>query len=294
MKIVRDEMKIVNVIGGLGNQMFQYSFALALKNITKGKVKLDIGNFTGYKLHNGFEIGKIFTNYLEIANGKEVKKISYQSNDVYSKVLKKIFKRKKFEFYEQKMEYKEFSSIIDKKYFKGYWQSEKYFYVIKDEIKNFFKFPEIKDNKNMKILKRINSSNSVSIHIRRGDYVSHPIHGGICSIAYYKKAIEHLKINVKEPVFYIFSNDIQWCKENLNLSEANYIDWNQGEMSFRDMQLMSECQHNIIANSSFSWWGAWLNNNTDKIVVAPSKWFNSENMNIKDLIPKEWVKINVK
>ncbi len=285
-------MKIINIIGGLGNQMFQYAFALSLKNKTKEEVKIDISSFNGYELHNGYEINKIFHKNLKICSNKERKKISYNGKEFTQKLKRKIFKIEKNEYFEQDFSYNK-NLNYTKKYFIGYWQSEKYFNEIKEEIKKKFKFPEIKDNKNMIILNKIKSNNSVSIHIRRGDYINHPIHGGICDIAYYKKAIKYIKTNVKDPIMYIFSDDIKWCKENLYLSDANYINWNQGEDSFRDMQLMSECKHNIIANSSFSWWGAWLNNNVNKIVIAPSKWFNDKNMDTKDLLPKEWRRIHV-
>ena len=111
------------------------------------------------------------------------------------------------------------------------------------------------------------------------------------AIEYYEKAINYVKNKIEGPVFFIFSNDIDWCKENFSFEEAYFVDWNIGEKSFRDMQLMSSCKHNIIANSSFSWWGAWLNNNLDKIIIAPSKWLNDERVDIDDIIPEGWIKI---
>ncbi len=124
-----------------------------------------------------------------------------------------------------------------------------------------------------------------------GDYVNHPIHGGICTMDYYQQAIDIMKSKIVNPKFFIFSNDIEWCHSHLKLADAVYITGNKGENSYRDMQLMSMCKHNIIANSSFSWWGAWLNNNPDKIVIAPAKWFNDPKINTRDLIPDDWIKI---
>ncbi len=144
------------------------------------------------------------------------------------------------------------------------------------------------------MLNLLQSKKTVSIHIRRGDYVQHPFFKDICTISYYKNAIKYIRNNAEIDLFCIFSNDIQWVKNNFSEEltdiETVFVDWNKGNDSFRDMQLMSVCNHNIIANSSFSWWGAWLNNNKDKIVVAPYKWMN------KDLkstpICESWIKIS--
>lgn len=178
-------------------------------------------------------------------------------------------------------------------YILGCPQSEKYFFNIKEKIKYIYNFPEIFDEKNKKILNLIKKSNSISIHIRRGDYINEPGLGGMISKKYYIEAIEYIKEKIIDPVFYVFSNDINWCKENLKIDfPIYYIDWNKGKESFRDMQLMSLCKHNIIPNSTFSWWGAWLNSNPNKIVVAPERWFNPEVQQIdKDIIPINWIKI---
>lgn len=187
-----------------------------------------------------------------------------------------------------------FSLNLDEDYYlDGYWQDLRYFEE-EHKVKDYFKFREL-DSRNKKICGQIKNHNSISIHIRRGDYVKNSLYEGICTLDYYKKAIDYIKKRVEEPHFYVFSNDIRWSRENIGLkeNEVDYIDWNVDVDSYKDMQLMSYCKHNIIANSSFSWWGAFLNRNSKKIVISPKIWNNlrseeSSNMLIRD----EWIKID--
>ena len=135
---------------------------------------------------------------------------------------------------------------------------------------------------------------AVSLHVRRGDYVSDPKTKailGVCSLDYYRAAIAHIAERIESPAFFVFSDDIAWAKANLEIPfPCEYVDHNQGQQSYNDMHLMSLCKHHIIANSSFSWWGAWLNPRKDKIVIAPENWF-ANNEDAKDLIPPESVKL---
>ena len=148
--------------------------------------------------------------------------------------------------------------------------------------------------KNKNILEEIKKRNSISIHIRRGDYVNDinakKILGDNCNLLYYQKAIEYIYSVITSPFFYIFSDEPEWVKNNFSFLENSLIiDWNKGKDSWQDMMLMSHCKHNIIANSSFSWWGAWLNNNNNKIVIAPKKWFNT--FEAPYIVPNEWIRI---
>jgi hypothetical protein len=137
------------------------------------------------------------------------------------------------------------------------------------------------------------NSKCTSVHIRRGDYISHPLFKNICTVGYYKSAIEYVRNNAVIDNLIIFSNDIKWCEETFCESITGlkniYVSWNSGEKSFRDMQLMSLCQNNIVANSSFSWWGAWLNQHDNKIVVCPSIWMNKGYA--PNIIPEDWITI---
>ena len=178
-------------------------------------------------------------------------------------------------------------------YFDGYWQNENYFSFCQSIVRKNFTFPIIEDSRNIEVLNAIRLKNAVSIHVRRGDYLNNSILGNNCNLDYYKNAIEYMLNYQSVNLFCVFSNDIEWCKEKLgpllHSVQTLYIDWNKDKSSFVDMQLMSMCAHNIIANSSFSWWGAWLNQNPSKVVIAPRKWRNIETAS--DPVPDNWIRI---
>jgi hypothetical protein len=285
-------MKIVKIIGGLGNQMFQYAFYLALKQFCTD-IKVDLSAFQSYELHNNFELNRIFNIKFDTASKKNRLNLSYQGNEFYIRVIRKLCKYKNTEFIEPHLGFFEQVFRLDgDTYYDGYWQSYKYFCNIEDLIRTSFEFSNIKSEKNLRCIKQISTSNSIGIHIRLGDYVNNPVYADICTVEYYKKAINHMRNNVINPVFYIFSNDISYCMNNLDiLGGCYFIDWNTGYNSYLDMYLMSHCKHNIIANSSFSWWAAWLNTSEDKIVIAPSRWLNDTRININDILLPAWIKL---
>ena len=280
-------MKVVKVIGGLGNQMFQYAFYLQQKLYPENiPTLLDIKAFQKYKLHNGYEIENIFKNAdNNYATDKDLKKLFgiYYYFGKLSNKSSKYIKQKNFGYDNKYLE-------MTSGYFNGYWQSEKFFKNIENDLRSHFGFSDI-DNKNRELYQQIKDKNTISIHVRRGDYINHPVHGGICDLDYYNKAINYCLNNINECHFVMFSNDIEWCKANLNIDNVSYVDWNNNNSSYRDMQLMSLCKNNIIANSSFSWWGAWLNENPNKTVIAPNKWFNDDSINQKDICPSKWLRI---
>jgi hypothetical protein len=284
-------MQIIWCLGGLGNQMFQYAFYRRLQLDGKN-VALDISGFNDYALHYGFELERVFGLRINLANFDEVNKIKQMVSGaaVFQKIWWKISNSKPIIHQKYFGYHYGYVNVQESVYYEGYWQSEKYFGDRADIIRKDFSFPVL-DNRNEVYAELIRNCNAVAIHIRMGDYVSHPLHGGISTLDYYQQAVDIIKAKVLNPHFFIFSNDISWCKINLNLENAVYITGNEGENSYKDMQLMSMCKHNIIANSSFSWWSAWLNNSQDKIVIAPKKWFNDSKINTKDLIPDGWHKI---
>lgn len=285
-------MQIVWCSGGLGNQMFQYAFYRSLQLGGKN-VALDISGFDGYELHNGFELDKVFSIKINLADKMLVNDIKQKISQVnlLKRIWWKIFVNSRLGIEQKDFGYSsKFNNLQGLKYLKGYWQSEKYFDKFAAIIRDDFTFSVLNEI-NQPIAEYILKANSISIHVRMGDYVNHPLHGGVCTIDYYQRAIDFIKSEVEDPMFFVFSNDVEWCKKNLQLENTIYVTGNDGENSYRDMQLMSMCKHNIIANSSFSWWGAWLNNNSDKIVIAPEKWFNDENINTCDLLPESWMKI---
>ena len=275
-------MIIVRVTGGLGNQMFQYAMYKSLEK--KGKlVKLDCKSFYETKKeHNGYELERIFDIKPNKPTKEDLEKFDENNISTLFKIKRKLFGDKKFVYDTKEYVFNKDVYKLKNSYLNGYWQSIKYFEGIENDIKKDFRFKNQLDNKNLEILNEIENSNSISIHIRRGDYMSpenYNMYGCIATPTYYKKAIKVIEEKVENPTFFVFSNDMDWVKKNIQInSRVFYIDINSGNGSYKDMQLMSNCKHNIIANSSFSWWGAWLNENKNKIVIAPKKWINREDV----------------
>lgn len=291
-------MKIIKILGGLGNQMFQYAFYIAMKNrFPEQKVVIDISCFKGYNLHNGFELNRIFDVNYQVATAKEIKDSAYPYfNYKFWKYGKYILPRRKTMYIEKDFLHYDDHVFDDngKVYFDGYWQNILYFKKYQNVINKIFTFKPFNEDRNIRLSKRISSCSCLSIHIRRSDYLKHKLYKGLCNLDYYKKAISYVKEKHTIDMACIFSDDIPWCKEFilplLDKEEIIFVDWNTGETSYRDMQLMSICKYNIIANSSFSWWGAWLNDNTDKLVVAPKKWINRKS-NFEMNMDKDWIRI---
>jgi len=287
-------MIITKLIGGLGNQMFQYAVGRRAAYINNTSLKLDIA---GYENQADITPRKysldIFNIKEEFVNTNEIRKLK-KTASLFSRFMlgnkQSYVKEKHFQFDQNILK------IKNNTYLEGYWQSEKYFKDIEIIIRKEFSFKEeVQDKLNKKNISQIVNSNSISIHIRHGDYIfdkgTHERHG-VCKLEYYKRAIELIIKKVKNPHFFVFSDDHKWMKQNLILKYPyNYIVNNFGNKDYEDMRLMGLCKHNIIANSSFSWWGAWLNQNKNNIVIAPNKWFKDKSTNTKDLLPQSWIKI---
>ncbi|TKC02910.1 alpha-1,2-fucosyltransferase [Pedobacter frigoris] len=285
-------MKIVRFLGGLGNQMFQYAFYKALQKRFPN-VKADLQGFHDYGLHNGFELEDIFDIHVSEASLFKSKLYQVQHKKWIYRKLRRIMNLKKAYQEESNLFGFDPQVLTNPKpaYYWGYWQNIAYFQDISKALKTDFEFKNPLDDKNQQALNRIQNSNSVSIHIRRGDYLTDPLLGGLCSLKYYQSAIAYIQSKVDSPRYFIFSNDIAWCQENLKITNCEFISWNNNSSSYIDMQLMSQCKHNIIANSSFSWWGAWLNQNQNNIVICPKKWVNDVNLDTSGLIPQTWLSI---
>lgn len=293
-------MVIVNIIGGLGNQMFQYATGRALA-LRKGvPLKLDVSGYATYGLHQGFELTHVFNLDMELAESEDVRKIlGWKSlpriRSLFSRPQFSLFRSDKLVIEPSFHYWDKINQVHDDCYLEGYWQTEKYFYDAAATIRRDFVFRTPLDKKNDESATLISEVNAVSLHVRRGDYVSDARTAethGLCSIEYYRAAVQVVAERVPNAHLFVFSDDICWVKKNLPLDlPANYIDHNQGAQSFNDMRLMSMCKHHIIANSSFSWWGAWLNPNPSKIVVAPRKWFSMSGYNTSDIICSGWLVI---
>ena len=290
---------VVRIGGGLGNQMFQYAFARSLEIRHKKEVFLDIKSLETNKRNYELYHFTIKENYVDTSKMKYF----YAKNFVEKSFYYLQYKFKKDNGLTRRIRERgrgfssQYLEIRENAYFHGCWQSERYFENIKKTVRNEFNFREKPRGKNIEMIKKIKADRlSVSIHVRRGDYISDVKNlkkHGVCNIEYYLNAIKYMKDKVGKNIhFYIFSDDMKWVRENLSIDcLTTYVEHNGGEQSFEDMRLMSLCSHNIIANSTFSWWGAWLNRNPNKIVIAPQKWFHSVEIENKDIIPKEWIRI---
>ena len=278
-------LKIIIIRGGLGNQMFIYAFYLSLKKKYPFSIFF-LDMLDSWFAHGGYDILKVF----QLENRK-----TYKFYMRIRSICDKYFTKYLFYRFSESSVHEIVSAQRNKRkallIYDGFWQSEKYFESVKNIVKQKFQFDLDKLNHESKfLLAEINRNNSVAIHIRRGDYLNHnEIFGNICTVDYYLKAISQLKELEKDLHFYFFSDDKDWIKSNFNLENSSMVDCNYEEDSWQDMCLMSYCKHNIIANSTFSWWGAWLNNNPNKKVIAPQKWSNT----IKDVevIPDSWIKL---
>lgn len=289
-------MIISQIIGGLGNQMFQYAMGRALSLENGQPLMLDISDFDSYHLHQGFELQRIFNASILIAQPPDIQHVlGWQSPHFVRWLLMRPafsgLRGKKFVLEPHFQYWSKVSDIQGDCYVRGYWQSEKYFQQHTAAIRQDFSFKLPLTGKNAELVSQMTQVNAISLHVRRGDYVNNSktnsVHG-VCSLDYYQAAVEYISRRVENPCFFVFSDDIPWVKKNLKIGmPCEYVDHNQGPASHLDMQLMSKCRHHIIANSSFSWWGAWLNLDPHKIVIAPRKWF-SASKNTADLLPIAW------
>ena len=277
-------MKIVFIQGGLGNQIFQYAFFRYL--IKKGYRRVYLDGAAGFiSKHGGFELKRLFPSIA--ADQRVLPYWKARPPYLLGELLRLIFRLD--------LRTDEEQPKGRKLWWKAHWQEYRYPEYVREEIVKSLEFIPIEDEKNVKILQLITSTNAVSIHVRRGDYLQphmRPMFGDICSTDYYHKAIGYIRGKVENPQFFVFSDDPDWVKKNLSPECAVYVDWNRGKDSFRDMQLMSCCKHHIIANSSFSWWGAWLSPYPEKLVVCPAKWFHNFPVEKVDrLLPPDWHRI---
>lgn len=292
---------ITRLIGGLGNQMFQYAAGRKAAKANNTELKLDIfgfktiKNITPYDYSlKPFKIQECFATQKEVDYFKKFAKREEGGvkNFFYNLLIansSKYVKENRFVFDEK------FLNIKARAYLEGHWASEKYFMEIKDIILKEFTLKEAFLKKiNQSMLKKIRSTNSVSLHVRRGDYAYDKRtnkHHGLCSLSYYYSSSEQINKKINNPYFFIFSDDIDWVGKNLKLNfPTTFVSGKYTKKDYEDLTLMKNCKHHITANSTFSWWAAWLPQNSNKIVCAPKKWFNIKR-DLNDFIPKSWIRI---
>ena len=292
--ISKKKMIISELNGGLGNQLFQFAIARNLSIKLNIPFKLDASIYNNNKvrqynldvfgcknsLADKTDISFFFPN-----RAKGIARILQTLKNKYYRPV--VIEEQNFKFNADVLGY-----TNNKIYLKGYWQSEKYFNDIRLILLNDLKITMPLKKSNEVLLEKIQSKKSVALHIRRGDYVSNKTvanYHGTCSLDYYYNAINYIAQSNEEIVIYVFSDDIDWVKANLKTKHT--ICYVENNMNYEDLRLMSSCHHNIIANSSFSWWGAWLNQSSGKVVIAPKNWFINTEINTIDLLPETWIKL---
>lgn len=295
-------MVITELTGGLGNQLFQYASSKALALHQNTELILDISSFYREELPE-LEVPRAFEiNHFSGVTEKTITTKDYGTNKAYkgftTSRLEKILPRHKRKIYKEPFFHydKNFLNSRKEVLLKGVWQSEKYFAKYQSQLRNILTLKEESISKVKVLGNELRQQNSVSIHVRRGDYLRLPIileWHGVMDVSHYENAIQLLQSKIAEPLkLYYFSDDPEWVEANLCATwPGEIISKNNQNTAIEDFYLMSQCRHNIIANSSFSWWAAWLNNNPEKIVVAPKKWFGNAPNDTKDLIPESWIKI---
>lgn len=288
-------MIIVKLMGGIGNQMFQYAAGRRLSVVHRAPLKLDLTWFADMPdgdtprkfLISLFPISASIASPAEIAAVKESR-----TRKGWRRLFSPIPWNNRLRIIEEK------NSAFDPSVLRlsgdlclcGYWQDERYFADIEKLLRQEFVFRPMENVYGSKLINKLTSSESVAVHVRRGDYLTSPhtsARHGVCSLEYYHAAMETVANHFDSPHFFIFSDDMPWVKENLSSSiySRTYVDHNGPDMAYEDLRLMSMCRHQIIANSSFSWWAAWLNCNDKKLVIAPARWYANGS---KDL-PDKWI-----
>lgn len=289
-------MIIARLNGGLGNQMFQYAAAKRLAWTRNTEVAIDVSEFSydpqrDYCL-NHFALPQIFINADDLwwsqrlREKSPMRKLLYRVGGLIRPTRKLTLAREPHFHFSGSLLQLPDNTCLD-----GYWQSERYFSDAEEVIRSAFTIKDPIPEQNRAVLESIESSESVALHVRRGDYVSNPatyeVHG-VCSLAYYEACIAYITQRINEPHFFLFSDDPEWVKKHLYL-QVGRTTVVENNPAVEDLRLMSRCKHNIIANSSFSWWGAWLNTNTNKMVLAPRRWFQDSAIDTSDLYPTRWI-----
>lgn len=291
-------MIIVKLIGGLGNQLFQYAAGRRLAQVHNVPLKLDISGFETYKLHK-YSL-QHFNLSAEIAAPGEIAGFRYRPSlpgKAAGFLLRRFGPSRNMPLVKEKYFHfdPEILSAGGNAYLEGYWQSEKYFKDIEAVIRHDLSFNQEPDAMNLEPAREIAGCNAVSVHVRRGDYVSNPATNsahGTASMDYYRAAMKIVAGKNPDARFFVFTDDPDWVGKNMSFDyPVKLLTHNNADKNYEDLRLMSLCRHNIVANSSFSWWGAWLNANPEKVVIGPKKWFNDTVLDTRDLVPGSWLRL---
>lgn len=297
-------MVIVRLMGGLGNQMFQYAAGRALAIRLRTELKMDRSYLDGPQTGNTRRRYELSALNIEerFAGRREAEELRGQGENRWRTALLRLrqasgltklhpglLRERHFHF---NPEYLAAASDV---YLEGWWQSEKYFVEAADAIRREFTIRRPLDDPDLDLLREIEAGESVSVHVRGGDYVHRPetrCFHGVCGADYYARCMELASARLRDPRFFVITDDPRWARENIGASpRVTFVDRGSPRAGSADLELMRRCRHNIIANSSFGWWGAWLNENRGKLVIAPAGWFNAAEMDTRDLLPESWVRI---
>jgi hypothetical protein len=289
-------MIVMRLKGGLGNQMFQYALGRRLSIDHHTPLILETSSFNedhlrDYRL-NTFQIDASASDKLLFFPTTGPKRHINTVLQFFRSLLSgpfNIFKEQYFGFDPRVLQ------CSANAFFDGFWQSEQYFLPIRKTLLADFLPVQVLSGQLAQTVQQIDGSPAVSIHVRRSDYVSNPTtmaFHGVCSKEWYEEAAHYMKAHVPNVHFFVFSDDYEWAKNNLAFdAPTTFVKPSPDGLECHDLYAMSLCQHNVIANSSFSWWGAWLNQNPNKIVIAPKQWFVAGPQATNDLIPSSWIRL---
>jgi len=291
-------MIVTRLSGGLGNQMFQYALALRMADRLQTELKLDLSFYnTPPPLDvtpREYEL-KVWGIDVATASTEEVHSfINRPRRSIWNKITgntgdKTWYKEKRFSFDPEVLK------LNGDIYLDGYWQSEKYFKEVEPAIREAYRLKSNPDEVNFQLGKDMQACESVAVHVRRVDYLKTPeilAFHGVLEASYYQEAIRRLQEKHKGLQLFVFSDAPDWVRDHLKFDlPTTMVDHNRGKNSYLDLWLMSQCKHQVLANSSFSWWGAWLNTNPSKIVIGPAQWFSGKGLDTKDLTPPEWIRL---
>ena len=298
-------MIVSNLIGGLGNQLFQFACGHAVAQRHGVPLQVAVDQFAGYTLHQGYELQRVFTVDAPVADDAALREcLGLWRRPLMRGVLEKlrpgVSRSGRVAFEPAGNFWPGIDGVGPDAYLHGYWQSERYFEAAGQTLVQQLRFRQPTSAENARWLDRIaEGTSSVSVHVRRGDYISNPKNRGIyaeCTAAYYRAALDHIRQAHSGVRCFVFSDDIAWAREALAeyADAAAFIDHNRGAESYNDLRLMSHCQHHVIANSTFSWWAAWLGEHTqqraNKIIVAPQRWYVQPGRGV-DLVPARWTRL---
>jgi hypothetical protein len=286
----------VRLAGGLGNQLFQYAAGRGLAALRGTGVVID-RSFYRARASGATPRTLEIHNFMHCGRPPSLRESIWLGLAARARVARRLRPVMPFAIREEaRFGYDPtLLEAPDNTLLVGYWQSERYFAHVADVLREELAFASELPPSLGCLRERIEHAESVSLHVRRGDYVADDkarmLHG-CCDIDYYRRAVERIATSVKDPVFFVFSDDPEWSRQTLRLSfETVHVTHTRGMSAAADLQLMSLCRHNILANSTFSWWGAWLNRNPGRLVVAPARWFARDDIDTRDLLPAEWARI---